>query len=79
MMMEKEESKEFASRWLSAWTGNKPEELTDYYSNDCFYLDAGIPDGANGKDELLTSASCLAKTPTGCGLKSKQYQWKAGS
>jgi len=53
MMMEKEQAKEFASRWLSAWTGNKPEGLADYYSDDCFYLDAGIPDGANGKDELL--------------------------
>jgi len=53
MMMEKEQAKEFASRWLSAWTGNKPEGLADYYSDDCFYLDAGIPNGANGKDELL--------------------------
>ena len=53
MMMTKEEAKEFASRWLPAWTGNKPQELTDYYSDDCFYLDAGIPNGANGKDELL--------------------------
>jgi hypothetical protein len=53
MMMTKDEAKEFASRWLPAWTGNKPQELADYYSDDCFYLDAGIPNGANGKDELL--------------------------
>lgn len=53
MMMTTEEAKEFASRWLPAWTGNKPQELADYYSDDCFYLDAGIPNGANGKDELL--------------------------
>jgi len=39
--------------WLPAWTGNKPQELAGYYSDDCFYLDAGIPNGANGKDELL--------------------------
>jgi hypothetical protein len=52
-MMTKEEAVEFASRWLPAWTGNKPQELADYYSDDCFYLDAGIPNGANGKDELL--------------------------
>jgi len=52
-MMKKDEAKEFASRWLSAWTGNKPEKLVSYYSDDCFYLDAGIPNGAKGKPELL--------------------------
>ena len=51
-MMKKEEAKEFALKWLPAWTGNKPEELADYYSDDCFYLDAGIPYGAKGKTEL---------------------------
>ena len=53
MMMKKDKAEEFASRWLSAWTGNKPETLVSYYSDDCFYLDAGIPDGAKGKPELL--------------------------
>lgn len=53
MMMTKEEAQEFASRWLPAWTGNKPQELADYYSEDCFYLDAGIPGGTSGKAELL--------------------------
>ncbi len=53
-MMTKEEAKEFASRWLPAWTGNEPEKLADYYSEDCFYMDAGIPNGANGKAELLS-------------------------
>ncbi|MBW1758359.1 MAG: nuclear transport factor 2 family protein [Deltaproteobacteria bacterium] len=53
MMMKKEEAEEFASRWLPAWTGNKPEDLASYYSDDCFYSDAGIPNGAKGKTELL--------------------------
>ncbi len=53
MMMNKEEAKQFASKWLPAWTGNNPEALADYYSDDCFYLDAGIPDGARGKTELI--------------------------
>ena len=53
-MMNKEEAKEFASRWLPAWTGNEPEKLSDYYSEDCFYLDPGIPEGLNGKNELTT-------------------------
>ena len=52
-MMNKEEAQEFASRWLPAWTGNNPEELANYYSDDCFYMDAGIPDGAQGKPALI--------------------------
>ena len=53
-MMTKNEAQKFASKWLPAWTGNNPEELAGYYSDDCFYMDAGIPDGARGKAELLT-------------------------
>ena len=51
-MMKKEEAREFASRWLPAWTGNQPEKLAAYYSDDCLYLDPGIPDGVNGKKAL---------------------------
>ncbi|MCW8880486.1 MAG: hypothetical protein OQK51_25785 [Kangiellaceae bacterium] len=53
MMMSKHEAREFASRWLPAWSGNRPEELASYYSDDCLYIDAGIPNGAKGKVELL--------------------------
>ena len=53
MMMNKEKAKAFASKWLPAWTGNDPEKLADFYSDDCFYLDAGIPNGARGKKELI--------------------------
>ena len=54
MMMNKQEAKEFASKWLPAWTGNKPEKLAGFYSDDCFYLDPAIPSGVNGKKELLS-------------------------
>jgi len=50
--MNKEDAKEFASRWLPAWTGNEPEKLADYYSDDCFYLDPVIPEGVSGKKKL---------------------------
>ncbi len=53
MMMKKEEAIEFASTWLPAWTGNRPEKLASYYSDDCFYLDPGIQNGAKGKAELI--------------------------
>jgi hypothetical protein len=51
-MMTKEEAREFASRWLPAWTGNNPEGLADYYSDDAFYLDPTIPKGVRGKEAL---------------------------
>lgn len=53
MMMTKDQAREFASRWLPAWTGNDPEKLTDFYADDAFYLDPGIPDGVKGKEALL--------------------------
>ena len=53
MMFTREEAREFALQWLPAWTGNDPEKLAKFYSDDCFYLDAGIPEGAQGKTELL--------------------------
>jgi hypothetical protein len=51
-MMTREEAREFASRWLPSWTGNKPEELAAFYSDDAFYLDPGVPQGVRGKKEL---------------------------
>ena len=51
--MTREEAREFASHWLPAWTGNQPETLITYYSEDAFYSDPGIPSGVKGKDVLL--------------------------
>jgi steroid delta-isomerase-like uncharacterized protein len=53
-MMTREEAKDFASKWLPAWTGNDPDKLAAFYSEDAFYLDPAIPDGVRGKDELLS-------------------------
>ena len=52
-MMTKNEAQEFASRWLPAWTGNEPEKLASFYSDDCFYRDDTLPDGVSGNDALL--------------------------
>lgn len=49
----KKAAQEFANKWLPAWSGNKPLELAKYYSDDCFYLDGGCPNGINGKTELI--------------------------
>ena len=47
------EAKQFAERWLPAWTGNNPELLASFYSEDVFYLDPAIPGGVKGKPALL--------------------------
>jgi len=47
------EAKQFAEKWLPAWSGNNPELLASFYSEDAFYLDPGIPEGVKGKPELL--------------------------
>jgi len=45
---------QFAQRWLPAWSGNDPQRLAAFYSDDALYIDPGIPAGARGKAELLT-------------------------
>jgi hypothetical protein len=63
-MMTKEEAREFASRWLPAWTGNDPERLADYYADDAFYLDPVIPQGVRGKSGLIAYfRKLLAQNP----------------
>ena len=47
------EARVFAGRWLPAWSGNDPQHLASFYSDDAFYLDPGVPDGVCGKPALL--------------------------
>ena len=47
------EARAFAEKWLPAWTGNNPELLVGFYSEDAFYLDPTVPMGINGKTALL--------------------------
>lgn len=47
------EARAFAGQWLPAWTGNDPELLASFYSDDAFYLDPAIPDGVRGKPALI--------------------------
>ena len=63
-MTTKEKAREFASRWLPAWTGNQPEKLAAFYSDDAFYLDPAVPGGIRGKDNLLAYfRKLLAQNP----------------
>ena len=47
------EARAFADKWLPAWSGNNPELLASFYSDDAFYLDPAIPSGIRGKPALL--------------------------
>lgn len=47
------EAQRFAEEWLPAWSGNRPELLASFYSEDVFYLDPGVPAGVKGKPALL--------------------------
>ena len=46
------EAREFAERWLPAWTGNDPALLASFYTEDAYYSDPAIPDGVRGRDAL---------------------------
>jgi hypothetical protein len=48
-----DEAREFADRWLPAWSGDNPELLVSFYSDDAFYLDPGVPGGVKGRTALL--------------------------
>lgn len=50
--MTAEELKPFADEWLDCWTGNKPEKLLKFYTEDAFYLDPANTDGIKGKEPL---------------------------
>jgi SnoaL-like protein len=47
------EARAFVSRWLPAWTGNDPERLASFYTEDAFYCDPAVPDGIEGREALL--------------------------
>jgi hypothetical protein len=46
------EARDFAERWLPAWTGNRPALLASFYSEDAFYCDPAIPQGVHGRPRL---------------------------
>lgn len=58
------EAKAFAERWLPAWTGNRPEHLASFYSDDACYSDPAIPAGVRGRPALLAYfRQLLARNP----------------
>jgi len=57
-------AREFAERWLPAWTGNDPERLVSFYTDDVYYSDPAIPLGVCGRESLLAYfRKLLARNP----------------
>ncbi len=67
-MMTAQQAREFADLWLPAWTGNNPEKLAAFYSEDAFYLDPGIPDGVQGKKKCSCLFPQTAGPESGMGM-----------
>ncbi len=62
--MSPDQAREFAARWLPAWTGNDPLTLASFYTDDLVYSDPTIPDGATGKEAFVRYLSkLLANNP----------------
>lgn len=60
----------FCNSWLAAWTGNQPERLLSFYTEDAFYRDPAKPNGLKGHAELRAYfVKLLAKNPN--------WVWKA--
>ncbi len=43
----------FAETWLPAWSGNRPDHLLSFYTDDAYYADPAIPAGVRGRQALL--------------------------
>jgi hypothetical protein len=52
-MITADEARAFAADWLPAWTGNDPEHLASFYTDDVFYLDPSVPAGISGKPAFI--------------------------
>ena len=52
---------EFCTAWLNSWTGNQPEKLLGYYTEDAFYLDPANKKGLKGHGALFPYFSKLLK------------------
>jgi hypothetical protein len=54
----------FAERWLPAWSGNRPELLVSFYTEDAYYADPAVPRGVRGREALLAYfRRLLARNP----------------
>jgi len=58
------DAREFNELWLPAWSGNRPEQLVSFYTEDAFYADPGNWPGVRGRRALLAYfTTLLARFP----------------
>jgi hypothetical protein len=63
--MQHDEARAFCQQWLTAWTGNQPEQLLGFYAEDAFYRDPARPGGLQGHAEMRPYfVKLLAANPT---------------
>jgi steroid delta-isomerase-like uncharacterized protein len=60
-MLSKMTHKKIFLDWLESWTGNKPNELLEFYSNDAYYQDPAFPNGLKGHEQILPYFQKLLK------------------
>ena len=61
---------EFCTTWLNSWTGNQPEKLLTFYTEDAFYSDPANRQGLTGHQQLLPYFSKQLKY-------NPNWKWKA--
>jgi hypothetical protein len=59
----------FCRNWLETWTGNRPEALRAFYTDDAFYRDPAKPGGIRGAELLPHFTKLLALNP--------DWKWEA--
>lgn len=52
--MNETDARTFAEKWLPAWTGNRPDLLASFYTQDAVYSDPFVRQGVRGQDALLS-------------------------
>jgi len=50
--LDEQSARSFAERWLPAWSGNRPDVLASFYTDDAFYSDPAVPRGIHGRENL---------------------------
>ena len=62
--LQPDEARRFAERWLPAWSGNRPELLASFYTDDVYYSDPATQKGVKGREQLLAYfRKLLARNP----------------
>ena len=40
--------------WLKSWTGNNPDQLIAFYTEDAYYQDPAYPQGLKGVNQIIS-------------------------